>query len=378
MGANQLRVGTVNYACQSGLGILTKSFYDAGIVTDMFIVEHSRHPTCWEWYPQTTPRCPARELDGYARGLRRFVDDLDVLFCFETPFYWPVVDYAKSRGVKTVLMPMYECSLTNPPATFDEYWCPSLLDLRYFSEMHMPEGEQVPPFEACHGVYGSVSRFTPVPVKVEWRQRTEARVFIHNAGHGGLKGRNGTRELLHAMRYVKSDVRLVIRSQESLGDVLNASYPKTTIQEGTLDSPWKNGGSGDVFIFPEKFNGLSLPLQEARASGMLVMATNRYPMNSWLPTEVPTPSGAVDLLSGPEGDILNPLIPVVTTVRNRIGPPYMEFDEVTINPRMIAEKIDEWYGRDISVYSSQGKEWAKSMSWETLGPKYRTLLEDLK
>lgn len=356
-----IRCGTICYACQSGLGILAKSFYDHGIVNDAFVVEHSHHPTQWSWYLDA-PHCPIRKLEQNACELRRFVDGLDILLCFETPFFWPIVSYAKSKGVKTVCMPMYECSLTNPPATFDEYWCPSLLDLRYFSEMHMPEGERVSPFETYHGVHGSVSRFTPVPVEVEWKQRHTAKVFVHNAGHGGLKGRNGTNELVEALSFAKSPATFLIRSQEYQSDV-EESLAKIS---STVDVHYSSGTrdakdlytEGDIFLFPEKFNGLSLPLQEARAAGMLVMSVDRYPMNTWLPD--------------------GPLIPVVTTVKNRIGPPYMEFDEAVINPRMIAEKIDEFYGVDIHEYSLNGLFWSRKMSWDVLGPKYLELLEGLK
>lgn len=355
-----MNVGSICYACCSGLGILAKSFFDAGIITDMFVVEHSRHPTQRDWYPDA-PHCPIRELERRSRDLRSFVDTMDVLVCFETPFFWPIVSYAKSRGVKTVCMPMYECSLTNPSTHFDEYWCPSLLDLRYFSEMHMPEGERVPPFEMCHGVHGSISRFTPVPVEVEWKQRHTAKVFVHNAGHGGLKGRNGTRELLEAAFLLKTDAKIIIRSQENILDG-NPRTPRqiadcVELRLGTWPQE-ELYAEGDVFIFPEKFNGLSLPLQEARAAGMLVMSVDRYPMNTWLPD--------------------GPLIPVVTTVKNRIGPPYIEFDEAVINPRMIAETIDEWFNADIHEYSQDGLSWAKQMSWDVLGPKYLELLEELK
>ena len=376
-----LRVGTVNYSCQSGLGLLTKAFWDHGIVNQMFIVEHSRHPTEWQWYPQTTPHCSARNIDE--RSLRRFVEGLDVLLCFETPFCWPIVNYAKSRGVKTVCMPMYECSLQNPPAVFDEYWCPSLRDFDVFSDIKWG-GDPYPPFVPVSGSYEhSVVRFTPVPVEVEWRQRTEARVFVHNAGHGGLKGRNGTRELFEALMHVESPVEMIIRSQGRLGefDAEMQRLTQRTMVGGACVALNYNTCSadqlyskGDVFVFPEKFNGLSLPLQEARAAGMLVMATDRYPMNTWLPTSVEyqdREESFVPLTA-------NPLIPTVTAVKNRIGPPYMEFDEAVIDPRAIAAKIDEWYGYDISAYSLQGKEWAESMSWEKLGPKYSDLLKGLK
>lgn len=365
-----MKVGMICYATWQGLGVLARSFYDHGIVNEVFIIEHSRHPTQWEWYPDTSPHCPIRDLDQKRTRLQQWAESLDVLVCFETPFYWPIVDYAKSRGVKTVMMPMYECSLQNPPATFDEYWCPSLLDLQYFSSGAVDS--DVPWFSACQGINQTISRFTPVPVDVEWKQRTEARVFVHNAGHGGLKGRNGTAELLDAIQFVKSPIKLIVRSQESIRPYIDE---RIELRFGTFPQE-SLYSEGDVFIFPEKFNGLSLPLQEARAAGMLVMATNRFPINTWLPTSVEDTEFDGSMSFVPF--VRDPLIPTSGTVKNRIGPPYMEFDEAVIDPRDIAAKIDEWYGRDITQYSLLGKEWAESMSWEKLGPRYKTLLETLR
>ena len=59
---------------------------------------------------------------------------------------------------------------------------------------------------------------------------------------------------------------------------------KISIERGTR-SRGRLFDVGDVFLFPDKFNGLSLPLQEAYASGMAVMSTGRYPASQWLPND---------------------------------------------------------------------------------------------
>jgi glycosyltransferase involved in cell wall biosynthesis len=203
--------------------------------------------------------------------------------------------------------------------------------------------------------------FAPIPVDVPWRQRTRAEVFVHNAGHGGLKGRNGTAELLEALPLVKSPVKLILRSQDRMpvqaheGRVRMGNV-EVFASSGTLEEKWLYD-AGDVFLFPEKFNGLSLPLQEARAAGMLVMCGDRFPMSEWLPRE--------------------PLIPVAGYRKNRIGPPYHEFSEAVFDPKDIAATIDRWYGRDITEYSASGKAWAESMSWAKLRPRYLEVLESL-
>jgi glycosyltransferase involved in cell wall biosynthesis len=160
------------------------------------------------------------------------------------------------------------------------------------------------------------------------------------------------------MRYVKSPIQLIIRSQKPLEwGIPDDSRIKVEIGTFPRETLYTQG---DVFIFPEKFNGLSLPLQEAYASGMLVCSSNRFPMNTWLPNEN--------------------LIQVKESRKNRIGPAYFEYEEAIIDPQLVAEKIDEIYQLDelsIRKYSSWGIHWGKQLSWEFSKPRYLNLLRDL-
>ncbi len=184
----------------------------------------------------------------------------------------------------------------------------------------------------------------PIPKHIKWKLRETAKVFVHNAGNGGLGGRNGTKELLEAMKWVKSPIKLIVRSQVKI-EAYND--PRIEYRIGTFDDIWSEG---DVFVFPEKFNGLSLPLQEAYASGMLVMCGDRFPMNTWLPKE--------------------PLIPVSHYKKERIA---VEFDSAVIDPQDIAKTIDEWYNKDITEYSLKGKEYNIKNSWKNLNKDYVSL-----
>jgi len=253
---------------------------------------------------------------------------LDTMLYFEEAFDWKLIPMARNRGIKNVFMPMYECTRKPLPYEPDLFLCPSELDLEYYKDKN--------------------SILVTVPVNVKWRQRTKAKNFVHNAGNGGLGGRNGTKELLEAMKYVKSPIQLTVRTQE-LG--LNSFDKRVKIENGTI--PYENLFKyGDVFIFPEKFNGLSLPLQEAYASGMLVMCADRFPMNKWLPNE--------------------PLIPVKSYRKEKIA---VEFDYAEIDPQDIAKTIDAWYNKDITKYSLMGKEWGIKNSWDVLKKDYRKICE---
>ena len=311
--------GSIVLATNQGLGILAKSFYDNGLIDKVLIRKHQRenHP---EWYGENGKWLSESNYEW-------FLKDLDSILYFEDPFEWKMIPRARERGIKNVLMPMYEC--TRNPLCYepDVILCPSLLDLEYFKEKN--------------------ALFVPVPVDESWTLRKTAEVFVHNAGNGGLGGRNGTRELLEAMKYVKSPIKLIIRYQE--GNIAS-NDPRVELRKGTFakDTLYDEG---DVFIFPEKFNGLSLPLQEAFASGMAVMSSDRFPMNTWLPKEI--------------------LIPVSSYKRESIS---VEFESAVIEPRDIAQTIDNWYGKDIIELSLKGKKWAEQHSWKALKHIYGQIL----
>jgi hypothetical protein len=310
------KVGAVVYATEQGLGYLAKDFFDNGIIDKVLIHEHTLRPAHREWYPRESVVSSYEEL----------LEQCDTILFFETPFVWKYIPKAREAGKKTVLMPMYECTLNPNPYVPDLILTPSDLDQQFY-----PQGIRV-----------------NVPVSVQWHQRSKAEVFVHNAGNGGLGGRNGTAELLAAMKWVKSPIKLILRTQTKFLAFNNISDPRIDLRVGTFEDIWSEG---DVFIFPEKFNGLSLPLQEAFASGMAVMASDRFPNNQWLPRE--------------------PLIPVEKYRKEKLA---VRFDIAELSPATIAKHIDEWFNRDITDLSLRGKEWGAQNSWQKLKERYKELL----
>lgn len=309
------KVGAIVLATNQGLGYLAKDFFDHGIIHKVYIHEHSSRRNNRDWYPR----------ESVVSSPEILLEECDTLLFFETPFEWKIIPKAREKGIKTVLMVMYEC--TRYPLTYqpDIILSPSKLDKIFYPE----------------------SVFLPIPVSKNWQKRSVARIFIHNAGNGGIGGRNGTKELLEAMEYVKSPITLIIRSQIPIS-ILND--PRIDLRVGTFDDIWSEG---DIFIFPEKFNGLSLPLQEAFASGMAVMATDRFPMNDWLPKDL--------------------LIPVSSYKKEKIA---VEFDMAVIDPKTIAKKIDEWFDKDIEKYSEMGRQWGVDNSWQNLQKEYVRILSN--
>ena len=314
-------VGAIVLATNQGLGVLAKDFFDNGVIDKVLIKHHSSRENHHEWYGKKGKWLQPENYEWFFNGL-------DSVIYFEDPFEWKLLLKAREKGVKNILCPMYECTRYPFPYEPDLLLCPSLIEMDLYK--------------------GKNTVFSQIPVNEKWKLREKAKVFVHNAGNGGLGGRNGTKELIEAMKYVKSPIKLIIRSQ-SLD--LKCDDPRVEIRKGQFEHK-DLYNEGDIFIFPEKFNGLSLPIQEAYASGMPIMSTNRYPFNTWLPNEL--------------------LIPVKGYKKETIA---VEFDSAIIDPKDIAETIDRWYNKDITKYSLMGKEWGEKNNWSNLKKEYEKYLQ---
>mgnify|MGYP002813332368 CR=1 FL=1 len=321
----------MSYAAHSGLGHLARDFFRNGVVDRILVIPHSHYQNYPDWYP--ADRRFTRQSEG------EFLGGLDVLLLFENAFHWDVVKRAKAKGIRVVLIPNYEYTPFPMSVVPDLVLCASLLDVDYYKDHY-------------------ATAFLPIPVSMPWRLRERALTFVHNAGHGGYDWREGTPELLEAMKLVTSPARLTVRMQPGEERTKHlarnwARQPNVDLQY--LERPEETGlwEQGDVCVAPQKYNGMSLPLQEAYASGMLVMTTNRYPMNTWLP----------------KGPMFDP----VGTERHK-GRLAREIDRCILSPEKIAAKIDEWYNQDIRVFSVRGRVWGEAHSWDVLKPKYEEVL----
>ncbi len=325
------RLGIIGFAANSGLGTLTREFFDNLKPDKVLLV-----PMRYQEFPERFP--------GARRGVTRenlewLLDGIDVLLTFETPVEWDVYAMARKRGVKTVLMPMYECMPATLPALPDVVLCPSTLDLEIFRRELR---------DRC------AVKYLPVPVnrkRVAYRRRRKALVFEHHAGHGGLLGRNGTSELLAAIPMLKSDAKVLIYTQKKI----DYEHPKAEIRVGNFEDYWSIWGEGDVFVFPHKFDGLSLPIQEALASGMPVLGSAIRPFSGWLPNEW--------------------MIPVDEHTQMRV---FQRLVEVAIvKPDAIAASIDAMYGRDITSDSDEANRLAGALDWDKLRSAYTQFFNSL-
>ncbi|MEK0326516.1 MAG: hypothetical protein QQN63_12520, partial [Nitrosopumilus sp.] len=109
-----MKVGTLCFATTRGLGYLAKSFYDNGIITHPAVLNHGSIPTQTDWYPDA-PYITTRPYLNHKRFVEEVIDEVDAMLFFETPFDWNIIQHCRNKGIKTILMTMYECTPTQIP-----------------------------------------------------------------------------------------------------------------------------------------------------------------------------------------------------------------------------------------------------------------------
>jgi|11_taG_2_1085331.scaffolds.fasta_scaffold00605_7 hypothetical protein len=342
-----MKVGTIIYATDSGLGILAKDFYDNGIITDVLVQSHGTLKNNLHWYKNSSVLSPVENIATSKNStpehkknlINDFLEKIDILFLFEIEWYSDIVQEARKRGKKVIFMPMYECSPF--PILADCYLTTSDLDHQYYNKMYS-------------GL--NVERINvPVNSSVVWKKRSCANVFVHNAGNLRQGDRNGTQAILNSIEFIKSkNIKIIIRSQHDNIKFNNLDSRVTIdISNKKFEDLWSEG---DVFLFPERWNGLSLPLQEAHASGMMVMCGDRFPVNTWLPAE--------------------PLIKVNSYTKKSIIK-NIPFKSADYNPIEIANTIDKFANKNIEKYSLIGKKWSEKNSWNVMKKKYLQIIQKI-
>jgi len=318
-----MRIGLIARCDNTGLGNMSWEYYRQLKIDEVLLVKasYANFPERYSDYEIYDREAPSIEL------LKRFLSKIDVLLTIETPYYWGIYKLAREMGVKTVLIPMYEFLENRPELDY--------IDL-FMADSQIGYDKCPTPKRI----------YIPYPVNREvlpFKLRTAAKTFLHNAGHGGIMGRNGTKELTKAMRYVKSDIKLIINSQFPIEGTNDS---KIILNVGNYKNYWDTWDVGDIFILPCRFGGNFLAFNEAMSCGMPVMTTNVYPHNTYLPKE---------LLIEPSDTSKQGLYNITVE---------MSFHE----PQIIAAAIDRIANQDITKYSNRANEYAESISWKTLKP----------
>lgn len=327
-----LKIGIIGRADNCGLGILTQEFYEHLKPTKTILLFNKRYKYYLDRFPEG--ECISKK-EFSDEKVKEFLTGLDLVLAFESPYNWNTFDIAREMGVKSVLIPMYEYLKVDTPKP-DLYICPSLLDYDII------EGNKV---------------FLNIPVnreKLIRRKPFKVKTFLFNVGHGGKHDRNLTQMVISAMKLVKSDVKLLVNTQTN---IVYEESPKVELNFKDEYNYQDLYNRGDVFLFPQRFCGLSMPIQEAMAIGLPVVTTDIYPLNVYIPQKL-----LVKTLKMPSIRVKR-LIDTYTTTKEDIA---IKIDEMA---QMSTEELGK--------YSDLMYEYAKSISWEKMLPKYNKEFEKL-
>lgn len=341
-----MRIGLIARADFTGLGVQTFDFYrhmqpHKTLVVDLTHLngqtnDWSRYPGAavlkYTPYPDTSRSHPKA-----VEAIDQFLDDLDLVFTCETPYDYHLFSAARSRGVKTILQYNFE-----------------LLDHVREPDLPRPDLFMAPSLWRYDEVRFHNKTFVPVPVdrsQFPFQRRNRAAVFVNSAGTGAMEDRNGTQACIDAWKQVGSQAKLHIYSQNQRyghGDRRIKSDRRTVRDAAEFYY------GGDVFVLPRKFGGLCLPLNEALSAGMPVIMTDLLPQNEFLPRSCLIPTRrSHQVMTKMMVDIHQPDL---TALASKV-------DEMVQSPELVGELSDK------SDYL------ASRISWEALGPIYRTVFE---
>lgn len=211
---------------------------------------------------------------------------------------------------------------------------------------------------------GAEKNYLPVPVNREllpFERKTKAKVFVHNAGTQLGDDRNGTLIVLEAMRYVKSEIKLILRVQNLTQILYNKVIglargdKRIVLDARPLENYWDLWREGDVFIYPRIYAGLALPTNEAMSRGILVAMTDMNPQNEYLPEE---------LLIKPK------FVKEIQMAR--------PIEACEVDPIEVAKKIDWLAGlneEEVGKLSDRMDLVAQCWDWKILKEKYLNLIQ---
>lgn len=346
-----MRLGLIARADDTGLGNQTLEFYRHMHPAKTMVVDISHlngNPNYFERYPD------AQIIHGFPRtaDIDTFLQDLDVVFLAESPYNYWLYERARQLGVKTACQYNYEF--------FDWYSHPHLPtpDLLIApSKWHYDKVEEFAKARAIKHVY------LHCPVNREllpFVEKRQAKKFLHIAGKPAAVDRNGTETVLDCVEYLQQDVEVyvTVQSPKYLEDWIKRGKgnPKLHFLDTSAVSDYAELYKNmDVLLFPRRYGGNCLPLNEALSTGMPVIMPDISPNNSWLPQQWLLPADKVGEFK-----------------------PRMVIDVFGVKPEVLAAKIDELATMpDFVDQSRMADTIAKQIDWAILAPRYREELEAL-
>ena len=333
-------LGQICFANNGGIGIQTKRLYEMLKPMKVMIVDSTGfsknkqfHP---EWYPEDS-----MITKGFPKNyhINEWLYGVDSVLFVENPYNFYFIHACRERGIKTIVQTNYEfCE--NIFASWlpvpDLFLMPSYWKLEEMKERFPGRVIYLPP---------------PIdPKKFEWKHGSNGSKFLHIVGTLAFEDRNGTIDLLRAVKKCVGDFELVIHSQHELPPEYIIDDPRVTYRIKNFEKNADLYLGFDGLILPKRYGGLSLTTNEALMSGLPVMMPDISPNNRLLPEEW--------------------LIPVVYKKEIFVR---AKLDCYTSDIWSLAKKIDKW-AKNPPDKNLARKLGVDNFSVEVLESRYRTVL----
>lgn len=312
-----------------GLAHQTQTFHehlnpDVTVVVDMSLVANNTLPADFDLYPGAI----VTQWKGYTASFENpdalvVLAECDVVYTAETYY-----DERLPMRVKTVLHVNPEF-FRSQPAT--RYWYPTS-----WLASTLPPGELVP---------------TPVKDRDIVIAPPGGSRLLHVAGHHALGDRNGTAVMTGLIQRNKHQFRLA--SQDGLR--IHPRVLQKTEIVGATEDRWAMYDGCAILVYPRRYGGQSLVVNEAMARGLAVLMGDCPPnLATWPIVPIPVrPGGQVRT----PGGTLNMSMVLTQPLEDTIT--------VLLNDEELLLK-----------YQTESLLWAQDNSWSRQLPRIRSLLED--
>jgi glycosyltransferase involved in cell wall biosynthesis len=207
----------------------------------------------------------------------RFVDGLTHILTCETPYNYELIAEAERRGIKTYLQANFE---------FTDHM--SNRDLPLPTKFLVPSPWQL---DVMRKRFGERVVLLPPPTfpsdfesaRLADPNRTGRRRFLHIIGKPAHGDRNGTMLLMHALMRSRGDFEVLVKCQQPLEKLINDK--RITWDCSAPDDRAELYAGFDALIYPRRYGGLALPMNEALTSGLPVIMPNTSPNDAILPRD---------------------------------------------------------------------------------------------
>lgn len=272
------RVGVIVRADLTGLGVQSRNWVRLLKPHKVIMIDSrpfNNNEQHHEWYKEYDPLLIYGFIQNWQIDI--ILKDIDVLLTFEIPYNYELIKVAKQRGIKTIIQNNWEFTdyLQNPNLPFPDllvnhsYW--HLNDQKAL----WPEITEYCATPVFLGDYDSIYQ--------QNLERTGKKRFLHVAGRKTHEDRNGTQDLLEAVKLIPKDVdfELVIKAQTAEFD--NIDDPRVTIDRNSPVDEKELYRDFDAVIMPRRYGGACLPMTEALSAGLPVIMNIIEPNSRVLP-----------------------------------------------------------------------------------------------